>query len=65
MFSGDRVSLYSPGFPGTSSVDQAGLKLRDLLISGSCALGLMDPHVWLKVGYFQWSHVSFSGSQPS
>jgi hypothetical protein len=25
----DRVSLYSPGYPGTYSVDQAGLKLRN------------------------------------
>jgi hypothetical protein len=25
----DRVSLCSPGGPGTCSVDQAGLKLRD------------------------------------
>jgi hypothetical protein len=26
----DRVSLCSPGCPGTHSVDQAGLELRDL-----------------------------------
>ena len=26
----DRVSLCSPGYPGTHSVDQAGLELRDL-----------------------------------
>jgi hypothetical protein len=25
----DRVSLYSPGCPGTHSADQAGLKLRN------------------------------------
>jgi hypothetical protein len=25
----DRVSLYSPGCPGTHSVDQAGLELRN------------------------------------
>jgi hypothetical protein len=25
----DRVSLCSPGYPGTYSVDQAGLKLRN------------------------------------
>jgi hypothetical protein len=25
----DRVSLSSPGYPGTHSVDQASLKLRD------------------------------------
>jgi hypothetical protein len=28
-FSRDRVSLYSPGCPGTHSIDQAGLELRD------------------------------------
>jgi hypothetical protein len=31
----DRVSLYSPGCPGTCSVDQAGLELRDPLASAS------------------------------
>ena len=25
----DRVSLYSPGYPGTNSVDKAGLKLTE------------------------------------
>jgi hypothetical protein len=29
------VSLHSPGFPGTHSVDQGGLKLRDLPASAS------------------------------
>ena len=36
----DRVSLYSPGGPGTHSVDQAGLELRDLPASASQELGL-------------------------
>jgi hypothetical protein len=31
----DRVSLYSPGCPGTHSVDQAGLKLRNPPASAS------------------------------
>ena len=31
----DRVSLYSPGCPGTQSVDQAGLELRNLSASAS------------------------------
>jgi hypothetical protein len=31
----DRVSLYSPGCPGTRSVDQAGLELRNLPASAS------------------------------
>ena len=36
----DRVSLCSPGFPGTHSVDQAGLQLRNLPASASQVLGL-------------------------
>jgi hypothetical protein len=31
----NRVSLCSPGYPGTLPVDQAGLDLRDLLASAS------------------------------
>jgi hypothetical protein len=34
----DRVSLCSPGCPGTHSVDQAGLKLRNLPAFASRAL---------------------------
>jgi hypothetical protein len=37
----DRVSLYSPGFPGTHFVDQAGLKLRNPPVSAS---GVLPPH---------------------
>jgi len=36
----DRVSLYSPGCPGTHFVDQAGLKLRNPPASASQVLGL-------------------------
>ena len=36
----DRVSLYSPGCPGTHFVDQAGLELRDPPASASQVLGL-------------------------
>jgi hypothetical protein len=36
----DRVSLYNPGCPGTHSVDQAGLELRNLPASASRVLGL-------------------------
>jgi hypothetical protein len=36
----DRVSLYSPGCPGTHSVDQAGLDLRNPPASASKVLGL-------------------------
>jgi hypothetical protein len=37
---GDRVSLCSPGCPGTHSVDQADLKLRNPPAATSQALGL-------------------------
>jgi hypothetical protein len=33
----DRVSLYSPGGPGTHSVDQAGLELRNPPVSASAS----------------------------
>jgi hypothetical protein len=36
----DRVSLYSPGCPGTHFVDQAGLELRNPPASTSQVLGL-------------------------
>jgi hypothetical protein len=36
----DRVSLYSPGCPGTHSVNQAGLELRNSPASTSQVLGL-------------------------
>jgi hypothetical protein len=36
----DRVSLCSPGCPGTHFVDQAGLELRDPPASASQVLGL-------------------------
>jgi hypothetical protein len=36
----DRVSLYSPGCPGTHCVDQAGLKLLNPPASASQVLGL-------------------------
>jgi hypothetical protein len=36
----DRVSLCSPGCPGTHFVDQAGLELRNLPASASQMLGL-------------------------
>ena len=31
----DKVSLYGLGCPGTSSINQVGLKLRDLPVPGS------------------------------
>jgi hypothetical protein len=40
IFFRDRVSLYNPGCPGTHSVDQAGLELRNPPVSASQVLGL-------------------------
>jgi hypothetical protein len=47
----DRVSLYSPGCPGTHFVDQAGLELRNPLGSASQVLGLKacTTTVWLNM----------------
>jgi hypothetical protein len=40
FFFRDRVSLCSPGCPGTHSVNQAGLELRNPPASASRVLGL-------------------------
>ena len=40
VFFQDRVFLCSPGCPGTHTVDQAGLNLRNLPASASQVLGL-------------------------
>jgi hypothetical protein len=40
FFPQDKVSLCSPGCPGTHFVDQAGLELRNLPASASQVLGL-------------------------
>jgi hypothetical protein len=42
FFLRDRVSLYSPGCPGTHFVDQAGLELRNPPASASRVLGLIQ-----------------------
>jgi hypothetical protein len=49
LFFQDRVSLYSPGCPGTHSVDQAGLKLRHLPASVSQVLGSL----WFLISIYQ------------
>jgi hypothetical protein len=51
LFFQDRVSLCSPGCPGTHFVDQAGLKLRNLPASASQVLGLKacTTIAWLKL----------------
>ena len=49
----NRVSLYSFGYPGIHSVDQAGPKLRDPPVSASQVLGLKTCAIttWFR-GYF-------------
>jgi hypothetical protein len=53
----DRVSLCSPGCPGTHSVDQAGLELRNSPASASQVLGLKACattarlHVWILISF--------------
>jgi hypothetical protein len=44
----DRVSLYSPGCPGTHFVDQAGLELRNPPASASQVLGSLLPSAGIK-----------------
>jgi hypothetical protein len=51
FFFWDRVSLCSPGCPGTHSVDQAGLELRNIPASASQVRGLQAcattaQHTW-------------------
>jgi hypothetical protein len=62
LFFPDRVSLYSLGCPGTHSVDQAGLKLRNSPASASQVLGLKactttpgwkEPFMTLRVSYLR------------
>jgi hypothetical protein len=47
----DRVSLCSPGCPGSHFVDQAGLKLRNLPASASRVLGLKACTTNAQLGY--------------
>jgi hypothetical protein len=56
----DRVSLCSPGCPGTHFVDQAGLELRNPPASASQVLGLKAcaTTAWL-IFFFFWNRVSW------
>jgi hypothetical protein len=47
----DRVSLYSPSCPGTHSVDQAGLELRNPPASASQVLGLKACAITARLKY--------------
>ena len=51
LFFWDRVSLCSPGCPGTHSVDQPGLELRNPPASASWVLGF---YLFLRRGFSVW-----------
>jgi hypothetical protein len=56
----DRVSLCSPGCPGTHSVDQAGLKLRNPLASASQVLGLKACTTTSQQGKCFYCHMQYN-----
>jgi hypothetical protein len=47
----DRVSLCSPGCPGTHFVDQAGLELRNLPASASQTIPFIASQAYLAVAW--------------
>jgi hypothetical protein len=53
----DRVSLYSPGCPGTHFVDQAGLELRNPPASASRVLGLKMCATTARLHFFIFNFV--------
>ena len=64
----DRVSLHSPGCPGTHFVDQAGIELRNLPASASRVLGLkacgtMPGLTMIFKDFFSYLHVPGSLGQ--
>jgi hypothetical protein len=61
----DRVSLYSPGCPGTHFVAQAGLKLRNLPVSASQVLGLKACATTARLPYQDFKWVNWTASFPN
>jgi hypothetical protein len=65
LFVQDRVSLCSPGCPGTHFVDQAGLKLRNLPASASQSAGIKGMrhhaqlHLCSRVQLYCTAHVRY------
>jgi hypothetical protein len=55
----DRVSLCSPGCPGTHFVDQAGLKLRNPPASASQMLGLKACATMPGLNYFSIALIKY------
>jgi hypothetical protein len=60
FFSLDRICLFSPDYPGTWSVDQAGLELRDPSPSDSLVPGLRE-YVTMS-SYLGILYCAYSGS---
>ena len=63
LFFRDRVSLCSPGCPGTHSVDQADLELRNPPASASQVLGLKvcTTTTWLFVFEARSCNIALTG----
>ena len=66
FFFRDRVSLCSPGCPGTHSVKQAGLEHRNLPASASLVLGLKSCAITalLLFGFSREGFCSYPGTHP-
>jgi hypothetical protein len=60
-----RVSLYSPGCPGTHFVDQAGLELRYPPASASRVLGLKTCTTTPGASVSSWKRKIFMNDQPN
>jgi hypothetical protein len=77
LFFRDRVSLCSPGCPGTHFLDQAGLEFRNLPASASQVLGLkacatmpswcqpFEVQFWRDRVLGGWGHMESHGDQCS
>jgi hypothetical protein len=61
LFFQDRDSLYSPSCPGTHSVDQAGLELRNLSASASQVLGIKVCATTARPGCHSLTQLFFKG----
>jgi hypothetical protein len=60
----ERVSLYSPGCPGTHSVDQAGLELRNPPASASPSAGIKGVRHHAQLGPYVLVRASTLDSLP-
>jgi hypothetical protein len=63
LFFRDRVSLCSPGCPGTHSVDQVGLELRNSPASAFQVLKSVRHHAQLRSGFLKLTHDEVSNTK--